>query len=91
MPGRKSPPPYKIIDGKRQQGVTGFYSPKGIHSAKPEEMRKMIEKVSYAPRIELFAREKHEGWDVWGDEVVSSVELTNNKEGNGLCFVQRAC
>lgn len=29
----------------------------------------MIEKVSYAPRIELFAREPHEGWDVWGNEV----------------------
>lgn len=87
----KIAPPYKLIDGKRQQGVTGFYSPKGIHSAKPEEMRKMIEKVSYAPRIELFAREKHEGWDVWGDEVVSSVELENNKERNGLCFVQKSC
>lgn len=39
------------------------------HSVKPEEMRRMIEKVSYAPRIELFAREKHEGWDAWGNEV----------------------
>ena len=32
-------------------------------------MRRMIERVSYAPRIELFAREPHDGWDVWGDEV----------------------
>lgn len=37
-------------------------------SAKPEEMRRMIEKVSYEPRIELFARETHEGWDTWGNE-----------------------
>jgi len=22
-----------------------------------------------APRIELFAREPHDGWDVWGNEV----------------------
>ena len=63
--------PYKLLDGKRQQGVTGFYAPKGIHSAKPEEMRQMIEKVSYGPRIELFARENHHGWDVWGNEVES--------------------
>ena len=32
-------------------------------------MRDMIEKVSYAPRIELFARERFEGWDSWGNEV----------------------
>ena len=80
-----------MIDGKRQQGVTGFYAPKGIHSAKPEEMRKMIEKVSYAPRIELFAREKHEGWDVWGDEIASSIELASNKEEDSLCFIQKSC
>lgn len=61
--------PYKLINNTRQQGLTGFYAPKGEHSQKPEMMRVMIEKVSYAPRIELFAREPHEGWDVWGNEV----------------------
>ena len=68
--------PYKIVDGKRQQGVTGFYEPKTVHSRKPDLMRKMIEKVSYAPRIELFAREKFEGWDSWGNEVeVSNAQV----------------
>lgn len=61
--------PYKLLDGKRQQGVSGFVEPKGRHSQKPETMRQMIEKVSYGPRIELFARERHEGWDAWGNEV----------------------
>lgn len=60
---------YKTIDGKRQQGTTGFYAPKGRHSQKPEEMRQMIEKVSYGPRIELFARQIAPGWDAWGNEV----------------------
>lgn len=27
-------------------------------------------------RIELFAREKTEGWDVWGNEVESDIQLT---------------
>ena len=27
------------------------------------------------PRIELFARQKTEGWDVWGNEVESDIEL----------------
>jgi N6-adenosine-specific RNA methylase IME4 len=67
--GVKGNLPYKIIDGKRQQGKTGFYAPKTIHSEKPVEMRKMIERVSYEPKIELFARQKVEGWDCWGNEV----------------------
>ena len=61
--------PYKMADGKRCQGVTAFSEPKTIHSRKPDSMRNMIEWVSYAPRIELFAREHHAGWDVWGNEV----------------------
>ena len=60
--------PYKTMDGKRQQGITGFYAPKQEHSRKPDAMREMIERVSYAPRIELFAREAFPGWDVWGNE-----------------------
>jgi N6-adenosine-specific RNA methylase IME4 len=35
----------------------------------------MIEVVSYPPYIELFAREKHSGWDVWGNEVESDILL----------------
>ncbi len=66
---RKGMLPYKIIDGKRQQGLTGFYAPKEEHSKKPDTMRQMIERVSYSPRIELFARQKFPGWDCWGDEV----------------------
>ena len=61
--------PYRTIDGKRAQGVTGFTAPRGRHSAKPDAMRQMIERVSHAPRIELFARERHPGWDAWGNEV----------------------
>jgi len=61
--------PYKTVNGKRQQGLTGFIAPRTEHSRKPDEMRDMIEKVSYAPRIELFARERFKGWDAWGLEV----------------------
>lgn len=60
--------PYKMLDGKRQQGKTAFYESKTIHSRKPSQMREMIEKVSYEPRIELFARESFNKWDVWGLE-----------------------
>ena len=40
------------------------------HSQKPPEVRdRIIELMGDLPRIEIFAREKSEGWDVWGDEV----------------------
>ena len=61
--------PYKILDGKRAQGVTGFTATRREHSRKPDEMLQMIEHVSYAPRIELFARERFDGWDAWGLEI----------------------
>lgn len=60
--------PYKVINGKRMQGVTGFCEPKTVHSRKPDKMRAMVEDVSYGPRLELFAREAFPGWDCWGNE-----------------------
>lgn len=62
---------YKINEesGKRMQGRTGFIASRGKHSEKPEEMREMIERVSYEPRLEMFARRYTDGWDVVGDEV----------------------
>jgi len=47
------------------------------HSAKPKEIEKRIEKMFPTQnKIELFAREKTKGWDVWGNEVESDIELT---------------
>ena len=44
--------------------------PRGEHSEKPEEFRLLIDKLyPTGPRIELFARSTHTGWDSWGNEV----------------------
>jgi site-specific DNA-methyltransferase (adenine-specific) len=50
---------------------------RGKHSEKPNEVRQRIIEMfgNELPKIELFAREKHENWDVWGNEVESSVAL----------------
>lgn len=57
----------KRIDNSISQLVI---SPIGRHSAKPAEVRKRIVKlIGDVPRIELFAREKAEGWDAWGNEI----------------------
>lgn len=39
------------------------------HSEKPEAVRRMIELVSPAPRLELFGRRVAGGWTVWGNEI----------------------
>ena len=40
------------------------------HSRKPDCVRdRIVELCGDLPRIELFAREKTKGWDVWGNEV----------------------
>ena len=43
--------------------------PRGAHSAKPAEVRRIIERVSPGPRLELFARERVRGWTSWGDQL----------------------
>jgi len=52
------------------------------HSEKPLEVKyRITQLVGDLPRIELFARQKTEGWDVWGNEVESDIDLIpQNKE-----------
>ena len=44
------------------------------HSQKPDIVReKIVELMGDLPRVELFARQNSKGWDVWGNEVESSI------------------
>jgi N6-adenosine-specific RNA methylase IME4 len=46
------------------------------HSRKPDEIRDaIVELCGDLPRIELFARQKIQGWDSWGNEIDSDIEL----------------
>lgn len=46
------------------------------HSKKLDEARRRIVRLmGDLPRIELFARQKSAGWDVWGNEVESNIIL----------------
>lgn len=46
------------------------------HSHKPAIVReRIVELFGDLPRIELFARRKVEGWDAWGNEVESDIDL----------------
>lgn len=49
---------------------------RGAHSEKPNEVRKrIVEMFGDIPRVELFARDKKEGFDVWGNDVECDIEL----------------
>lgn len=39
------------------------------HSRKPEEFYDLVREVSPEPRLDMFAREEHEGFEAWGNEV----------------------
>jgi N6-adenosine-specific RNA methylase IME4 len=54
--------------------------PRGRHSAKPEAFLDLVEQVSPAPRLEVFARRARFGWDYWGDESLGTAEIADCPE-----------
>jgi site-specific DNA-methyltransferase (adenine-specific) len=61
-------------------------SPVEEHSKKPDEVReRIVELFGDVPRIELFARQKAQGWDCFGNEVDSDIVLTESQ--GKLAFV----
>jgi site-specific DNA-methyltransferase (adenine-specific) len=58
--------PHRIVKNVKQLVI----AERKRHSEKPQEVRnRIVELMGNLPRIELFARQKTEGWDVWGNEV----------------------
>jgi N6-adenosine-specific RNA methylase IME4 len=52
-----------------------LFAPIQDHSHKPEEQYAVIERVSPGPYLELFARRRQAGWDSWGNEIESDIEI----------------
>ncbi len=70
---------YKGLINVNQRGRfihTLFTEKLTTHSTKPKGFYDILENNTPKPRIELFSRERREGWDVWGNEVESDIELT---------------
>lgn len=65
------------IPKKAVTNVRQFLSEKlSKHSAKPNEIRERIKTMFPThSKIELFARQKTDGWDTWGNEVKNDIEL----------------
>lgn len=57
-------------------------SPVQEHSQKPAIVRqRIVQLMGDLPRIELFARQKAEGWDCWGNEVESDIAIAAGQDG----------
>jgi N6-adenosine-specific RNA methylase IME4 len=75
--GRFSPPPQST----RVSSV--IRERRAKHSKKPALVRDLI--MSWFPdatKVELFARERTPGWDVWGNEVENNVEIAGSTPAN---------
>lgn len=72
----KFSPPVAVL---RESSV--YQEKKQRHSRKPNYFRELLNRqFPDKTKIELFARNKTEGWDVWGNEVISDVNIF--KQGN---------
>jgi N6-adenosine-specific RNA methylase IME4 len=46
----------------------GIIAPRREHSRKPDGIHQRIERLVAGPYVELFARQKRQGWDCWGNQ-----------------------
>jgi len=69
------------VGASKRHDTTWWLEKRGRHSQKPVKFRNIIDETfPNDNKIELFAREKTDGWDVWGNEVDSDIDLlTENK------------
>jgi N6-adenosine-specific RNA methylase IME4 len=72
---RGSLPARQIIKGTWFEEKRPYVNGYPVHSKKPEFFRQLIELVSPGNKIELFARERVTGWDAWGNEVETNIQL----------------
>lgn len=60
----------------RQRNVpTHFHGKVTRHSAKPDELYELIERISPAPRLEMFARRARRHWWSWGNEAPAETAI----------------
>ena len=70
---------YSGQTGQATRG-TWFNWPRGKHSEKPDEFFCLVEEISPGPYLEMFARKPRVGWDVWGNEVISDINVKSDQQ-----------
>ena len=63
--------------GRHAQATDGtlFEWPRGRHSEKPQEFFQLVERLSPAPRLEMYARTQRPGFTAWGKEAPTDFTL----------------
>lgn len=67
-----------IFNNERYKPTVFFSGLPKRHSQKPAGFYSLIESISDEPRIELFARDRREGWDAYGDELSKTIQKKIN-------------
>jgi N6-adenosine-specific RNA methylase IME4 len=63
------------IKSFRSMERTCYREARRRHSQKPDYFYSLIESVTTGKKLELFARNKRDGWDVFGNEVADAIHL----------------
>jgi len=64
------------LPARRHDIPTHFSSSRALpHSQKPDALLVIAERMSPGPRLEMFARRRRDGWDVWGDQAPAAAQL----------------
>ena len=62
----------KVLTRPPHDIPTHFRARKTRHSVKPNEFYRLVERASYRPFLEVFARRRHPGWTAWGAGLVEA-------------------
>lgn len=67
----------RMLKYKKNNSIKGLVFEERVrHSQKPYTVRdNIVSLFGDLPRLELFARQKNEGWDVWGNEVECDINM----------------
>jgi len=66
-------------------------APKSKHSRKPDATYALLENLFPGPYLELFARERREGWEAWGNELPKGPDFpAYEPSSDGPIFIDRA-
>ena len=65
------------LNKKNKYIPTSFRGKRTSHSTKPRIFYDMLLRITPEPRIDIFSRKKHIGFDSYGNEAESPITLTN--------------
>jgi N6-adenosine-specific RNA methylase IME4 len=54
--------------------TTALHAPAREHSRKPDEFYALVESLCHGRKLEMFAREKRDGWEAYGAETEKFTE-----------------